>query len=102
MGCIYEVKIEADLEIAPQYGDWLKKHLAEVISAGGFLKGEIYEVESPPKGYKCWVCHYHALNREQIEAYLEIHAPRLREDGVRRFGNRFRAERRILNFQMQG
>lgn len=90
-----------ELEIAPAYLEWLKKHVAEVVSAGAFTKGEVFALESPTSGYKSWVCQYHANDRAQIEAYLQTHAPRLREDGVRRFGNRFHAERRILNFQMQ-
>ncbi len=99
VNCIYEVKVEAEEAIAEAYFGWLTEHLQEVVAAAGFSKGEIYALEGPPAGFKAWVCHYHARHREQIESYLQKHAPRLRADGVNRFGNRFRAERRILIFQ---
>ena len=34
---------------------------------------------------------------DALQAYLRDHAPRMREDGLARFGGRFRAQRRVLH-----
>ena len=39
---------------------------------------------------------YHLESREALEQYLRDHAPRLRADGIARFGERFRATRRVM------
>jgi hypothetical protein len=39
---------------------------------------------------------YRLIDAAALEAYLRDHAPRLRADGVARFGERFRAQRRVL------
>ncbi len=99
MRCIYEVKVEVETAIAADYAIWLKGHIDEIVVAAGFTKAELFTLEDPPLGYSVWVTHYHALNRAQIDSYLKTLAPRFRTDGLNRFGNRFRAERRILIFQ---
>jgi hypothetical protein len=39
---------------------------------------------------------YTLVDASALDAYLREHAPRLRADGVARFGDGFRAHRRIL------
>lgn len=40
--------------------------------------------------------HYVLRDAAALDAYLHEHAPRMRADGVARFGDRFRASRRVL------
>jgi hypothetical protein len=40
--------------------------------------------------------HYQLRDDAALAIYFEQHAPRLRADGVARFGDGFRAERRVL------
>ena len=43
------------------------------------------------------LCVQYALkSRELLDAYLRDHAPRLRADGVARFGDRLHTTRRIM------
>jgi hypothetical protein len=35
-------------------------------------------------------------DRAALDDYLREHAPRMRAEGIARFGDRFRAERRVL------
>jgi hypothetical protein len=39
---------------------------------------------------------YTLRGRDDFDAYLREHAPRMRAKGVARFGDRFRASRRLL------
>jgi hypothetical protein len=41
-------------------------------------------------------CHYRLRDADALDAYLREHAASMREDGLRRFGDGFIAERRIL------
>ncbi len=91
---IYEVNLDVDKEIAKDFETWLKPHMQEVVSCGHFEKALSYQVEDPIK--ILWTIHYHAKNRSLVETYLEEHAPRLREEGLKKFGKKFRATRRIL------
>lgn len=97
--CIYEVKVEVENPVAEEYLLWLRSHINDIVEAAGFIKAEIFICEEAPKGHRVWVIHYHAADKSQIDAYLNHLAPRFRADGLSRFGNRFRAERRILIFQ---
>ena len=93
---IYEVNLTLTPEISQDYDRFLETHIPEVLAASGFSHAERWEVSPARTDAVCWVIHYHAESRAQIEAYLQNHAPRLRADAVQRFGNRFQAERRIL------
>ena len=77
---IYEVDLEIDSAIAAEYREWLRGHIAEMLALPGFTGARASEVMQPA-----------------LDAYLREHAPRMRADGVARFGDRFRAQRRVLS-----
>lgn len=95
---VYEVDLEIDSAIAGEYRLWLSGHVAEMLELPGFASGKIYEVLEPPPSAGCIrLCvQYRLRDREALETYLREHAPRMRADGVARFGDRFRAQRRVL------
>ena len=95
---VYEVNVEVDVGIAAQYRAWLGPHVAEILALPGFTGARIYEVLDPaPAPGRFALCMQYLLTDDEVlEAYLRDHAPRLRADGVARFGDRFRAQRRIL------
>ncbi len=99
MRCIYEVKVEVDESIAEEYLLWLKTHIADIVAQAGFTKAELFTLTETPPNTRSWVTHYHSKSREQVDSYMKNLAPHFRADGINRFGNRFRAERRILIFQ---
>lgn len=96
---IYEVRIEVDQDIAKKYRLWLKKHIREVAEAAGFERAHLFSEASPSEGVTSWTVHYWASTEQKVQDYLEKLAPAFRADGVRQFGDRYRAQRRILNFQ---
>lgn len=95
---VYEVNLEVDRGIADEYKAWLIEHASKIIDLPGFLHVEIFEDEwnDLTSSYKKWCVQYRVQSQEHLDAYLSEHAVRMREEGVERFGNKFRASRRVL------
>lgn len=95
---IYEVNIEVDAAAHDDYRVWLHEHIAEILALPGFAGAKLFEVlEPPPSAGRVGLCVQYALkSREALDDYLRDHAPRLRADGISRFGGRFQATRRVL------
>lgn len=99
---IYEVNLWVQAEIAPEYRAWLASHMEELLALPGFVRARLLEVcDPPPQAGEVALCvHYQLESRAALDAYLTQHAARLREQGMRRFGGRFRAARRVLHDPM--
>ena len=95
MSAIYEVTLRVDSEVLEDFKSWLTPHLRHVVEAGGFFSATVFK-ELRSDGAHVFVCHYVASSREVIERYISEKSAPLRQDGLNRFGTRFRAERRIL------
>lgn len=95
---VYEVNLWVDAGIAGAYRDWLAGHVDEVLASDGFIDATVSEVldPAPASGELALCVRYRVRDAAALDAYLRDHAPRLRQDGMARFGGRFRAERRIL------
>lgn len=95
---VYEVNIDVDAAIAGEYRAWLRGHVEEMLSLPGFSGAEVFEVvESPADPARVRLCvHYRLQDATALDDYLREHAPRMRADGLARFGERFRATRRVL------
>jgi quinol monooxygenase YgiN len=92
---VYEVRVAVDAEVRDDYRAWLDGHVREILSLPGFERAELY-VEEAEGGEPVFVIRYHLVSREALEHYLRDHAPRLRAEGLARFGERMRASRRVL------
>jgi hypothetical protein len=97
-GVIYEVNLFVQRAIEREYRDWLTVHMQELLALPGFVRVELFEVIDPaPAADEFALCtRYHLRDDAALENYFREHAPRLRGDGLARFGDRFRAERRVL------
>ena len=93
---VYEVSLEADADIAGPFDTWLRDHIADMLQFDGFRSAEILDDDSAPPGRIRRIVQYRLRNHEALDDYLANHAPRMRAQGVARFGNRFSAERRVL------
>ena len=91
---VYEVRASVEDAIAGAYRDWLAPHVAEILAIPGFARAELL-VEDGEPGRTVFCVRYHLADRAALEAYLRDHAPRLRADGLARFGDRFSATRRV-------
>ena len=95
---VYEVDIEIDAPLRGEYLAWLHPHVAEIIALEGFTGAQILEVVDPPPsaGTARFCVQYRLTGTDALEAYLRDHAPRLRADGIARFGSGMRASRRVM------
>ena len=94
---VYEVNIDLDAGIEAEYRAWLVGHVAEIVALPGFTGAAVFDVVDPAAEGRVGICmQYRLRDQAALQAYLEQHAPRLRADGIARFGDRFRATRRVL------
>lgn len=97
---IYEVRVLIEPAIETAYRAWLDAHIREIIALPGFTGAALY-AEADPSGKPCFVMHYQLRDQASLDRYFAEHAPRLRADGLNRFGNQFTATRRVLSFSQQ-
>jgi Domain of unknown function (DUF4286) len=97
MGIIYEVNIFAQRDIEAEYRAWLIRHMAEILALPGFIDAQCFEVQQDNNADDVALCvQYRLQSQAALDNYFEQHAPRLRADGIAKFGSRFRATRRVL------
>ena len=69
--------------VAEEWVRWLREgHVAEVVAAGA-TDGEIIEIDGPDRLVEV---RYHFPTRQAFAVYEREHAPRLRAEGLKRFG----------------
>ena len=93
---VYEVTLRVRPAIAIAYRAWLDDHVREIVALPGFLDARVSRVVPDEADAVVLCCHYRLSGAAAFDAYLRDHAPRLREDGLRRFGDGFTATRRVL------
>ena len=95
---VYEVNLDLDAAIRGEYLAWLAAHVAEIRALPGFTGAAVFEVADPPPpiGRVALCVQYRLSGTAALEAYLRDHAPRLRAEGLARFGGRASASRRVL------
>ena len=94
----YEVNLFVQRAVEAEFRDWLDGHVREILALPGFTGAQVFERLEPAAGPDEFVlCTQYRLRDEAALArYLRDFAPALRADGLQRFGDRFRAERRVL------
>jgi len=95
---VYEVNLRVRRTIEREYRAWLDGHMREILALPGFVKAELFEVTDPaPSPEEVSLCtRYHLRDEPALLVYFREHAPRLRAEGVERFGKNFRADRRVM------
>lgn len=96
----YEVNLFVQRAIEGEFRAWLDDHVREILALPGFTGAQVFERLEPAPGADEFVLctQYHLLDEAALAHYLREFAPALRADGLQRFGERFRAERRVLKF----
>ena len=95
---IYNVTVGVDKVIEQEWLAWMKEiHIPDVMNTGMFVGYKIYKVIGVEEGEAVsYAIQYSALSLNEIEKYLEEFAPRLREEGTKRFGEGQAAFRTLL------
>jgi len=89
---IYEVNIEVQPEIFADYYAWLVPHVEEVLTFPGFIDASIQQDTTAANHI---TIIYRIDTQAHLDNYLKEHAPKMRDDGIKRFPNQFKANRRI-------
>lgn len=96
MAVIYEVTLHVREALAADYLAWLREHVGQMLALPGFVGAELAQIDEVAAGERGWCVRYTLRDRASLDAYFRDHAPRMRGDGIARFGDAFRASRRIL------
>jgi antibiotic biosynthesis monooxygenase (ABM) superfamily enzyme len=96
-GVVYEVNLDLEQVIADDYREWLRQHVAQMLALPGFVSAQVFDVVEPAaQGRVAYCVQYRLRDAAALADYLRDHAARMREEGIARFGDRFRASRRVL------
>jgi RNA polymerase-binding transcription factor DksA len=93
----YEVNLVPAKEIEKEFDDWLEGHVVDMLRLPGFLTAVVRRSEDPVTGEIQRTVQYELRDRAALDAYLSDHAEEMRRHGLDRFGDRFRATRRVLD-----
>jgi hypothetical protein len=95
-GLIYEVTLTIERDIAEPFDQWLAEHVENMLDLPGFVSARVFEMDDDDDGYARRVTHYYLESENHLEQYFADNASDMRQSGIDRFGDRFRASRRIL------
>ena len=95
---VYEVNLDVRADIYADFRAWLAAHVGEILALPGFVSAEVFDVRNPAPadGRRALTVCYRLDDEASLERYFAAHAPRMREEGKRRFGDAFTATRRVL------
>ena len=95
---VYEVNLFVQRAIEAEFRPWLDAHISEMLALPGFIDASVFECVEPAAdaGEFALCVHYRLTDETALADYLRDHAPRMRNDGLARFGASFRAARRVL------
>lgn len=91
---LYEVVITVSSEIRSDYLAWLRLHMAQMLEFDGFTAAEMFFNRENENEV---TCHYRLRDQQAMQDYLAGPAKEMRADGVKQFGDKFSASRRILS-----
>jgi hypothetical protein len=97
---VYEVTLDISTDLAHEFDGWLKEHVREMLALPGFHDARILKPEGAPPGTERRVVQYTLGSRAELDHYIAEHAPRMREDGIRRFGDKMQASRRVFDLDI--
>lgn len=100
---VYEVTLNINAGILADFDSWLTQHIDDLLRLPGFLAARILNPQSEPPSRVApspvvrRVVQYTLASQADLEHYLREEAPRMRAEGIRRFGQQFSATRRVLD-----
>lgn len=98
---IYNVTSNIDESIHEEWLSWIKEHIPQVLATGKFEKATLTKVlVEEDMGGVTYSVQYKTYSREALEAYYKEDAPKLRAEGLKKFGDKvlsFRTELQILD-----
>ena len=99
---IYNVTINIHESVHDQWLSWMQqKHIPEILATGKFSSARIVKVLIEEEmGGTTYSIQYTTDSKETLEKYYQEDAPRLRDEGLRLFGDKmlaFRTELELIS-----
>lgn len=99
---IYNVTINIHESVHDQWMDWMQnKHIGDVLATGKFTSARMVKVlVDEEMGGVTYSIQYTTDSKATLERYYEEDAPKLREEGLRLFGDKmlaFRTELELIS-----
>ena len=94
---VYEVTLDISADAASEFDVWLKSHVRDMLALPGFRDARVLTPEDPEPGAVRRVVQYTLAGRAELDRYLAEQAPRMRAEGTKRFGDKLKASRRVLD-----
>ena len=93
---IYEVKLELiDKTIYSSFILWLTFHIKQMLQYKGFLKAD---VNDSFKDNRIITVKYFIKNKDDLNFYIENYSEKMRNEGIEKFKESFKATRKIYNY----
>ena len=98
---IYNVTVSIDQSIHDQWLVWIKKHIPQVLGTGKFTEAKLTKVlVEEEMGGTTYSIQFRAKSREDLDAYYNEDAERLRKEGSKLFADNmlaFRTELEVID-----
>ncbi|MEO0345248.1 MAG: DUF4286 family protein [Pseudomonadota bacterium] len=92
---VYEVSLRISDDQSVALGAWLPEHIDSMLALPGFIEAQYFDPHREDDGGWTHTVQYILSNRDALDAYLENDAPRMRQDGIDRFGDAMSSSRSI-------
>jgi hypothetical protein len=93
---IYEVNLTIAADIYAAFTAWLGPHIRTILQFPGFQDAKVFAVETQDSTQHKLCVHYQVTEYAFLQTYLTQQAATMRQDAIDHFGDKFRADRRIL------
>lgn len=95
---IYNVTVKVDHTIADEWVNWMKtEHIPDLMKTGLFVDYRLCRLlEQDETEGRTYTAQYFCDSLEHYHNYIEEHAPKMREKGMKKFGNKFIAFRTVM------
>ncbi len=94
---IYNVTINIENDVHDEWLEWMKTtHVPEVMQTGLFTESKICKILVNEEQGTSYSFQYTCRTMEDYKKYEEEHAPRLRQDVLNRYKDKFAAFRTLL------
>lgn len=96
---VYEVTLDISADKVDEFDVWLKTHVRDMLALPGFRDARVLKPEGAEPGAVRRVVQYTLGSRTDLDRYVAEHAPRMRAEGAKRFGDKLKASRRVFDLE---
>nr|WKN37853.1 DUF4286 family protein [Tunicatimonas sp. TK19036] len=96
---LYNVTVNVEHSIEKEWLQWMRtEHILDIINTGLFQNAKIFRLLNveQSEGTSTYAIQYFAKSQADFKQYEQEHAPALREEQLKRFGNRALAFRTLM------